>query len=315
MGKILTIGEAMGLFVAKEEGSLETINEYTRYTAGAEMNVAIGTSRLGLETCYVTQFGEDPIGRYIKSRIENENIDSRYITFTDKYMTGLQFKEKVSQGDPEVVSFRKNSAASKMTKENICNISFKDFNYIHLSGIFLALSEETEKVSHYFAEQGRKNNVLITFDPNLRPKLWESKEKMIETINRLAVKADIILPGISEGKILTGYDDEEKIADYYLDKGLKVVIVKLGEKGAYVKENGLDGKYIDGYTVSNIVDTVGAGDGFAVGVITALAEGLSIEEAARRGNAIGAIQLMSASDNEGLPNKDQLEEYMCIKTN
>ena len=313
MSKILTIGEAMGLFVANETGSLENINNYVRYTAGAEMNVAIGTSRLGLETCYVTQFGNDPIGRYIKKTIEGENIDSQYIKFTEDYMTGMQFKEKVLEGDPEVVSFRKNSAATKMTKENVKDINFEDFTHIHLSGIFLALSENTEMVSHYFAEEGRKNNALVTFDPNLRPKLWKSEEVMVETINKLAAKADIVLPGISEGKILTGHSHEDDIADFYLNAGAKAVVIKLGEAGAFIKEKGLEGKYVEGYKVEEIVDTVGAGDGFAVGVITALAEGLTLEQAAKRGNAVGAIQLMSPSDNEGLPTKTQLEDYMCIK--
>ena len=313
MGKILTVGEAMGLFVANEEGNLENVNEYTRYTAGAEMNVAIGTARLGLETCYVTQFGCDPIGRYIKSTIENENINSQYITFTEDYMTGMQFKEKVSEGDPQVVSFRKNSAATKITQENVKDINFEEFSHIHLSGIFLALSENTEKVSHYFAEEGKKNGALVTFDPNLRPKLWKSEEVMIETINKLAAKADIVLPGISEGKILTGYSKEEEIAEFYLNLGAKAVVVKLGEAGAYIKGKEQEGAYVEGYRVEEIIDTVGAGDGFAVGVITALAEGLTLEEAAKRGNAVGAIQLMSPSDNEGLPTKEQLEDFMCVK--
>ncbi len=81
------------------------------------------------------------------------------------------------------------------------------------------------------------------------------------------------------------------------------MIVKLGGDGAYYSADSSDGGYAPGVSVERIVDTVGAGDGFAVGVISALIEGLSLSEAARRGNAIGAIQISHKSDNEGLPTR------------
>lgn len=310
MGKILTIGEAMGLLVADTVGNLEEVSNYTRYTAGAEMNVAIGTSRLGFETCYVTQFGNDPIARYIKSELEKENINTEHIRFNDKYTTGLMFKERVLEGDPLVSSFRKNSAATKIKKEDVSNIDFSQFKHLHLSGVFLGLSEDSKEISHYFADEARKANAKITFDPNLRPGLWQSEEIMVKTINEIAFKADIVLPGIGEGKILTGFDKAEDIAKFYLDNGVKAVIIKLGADGAYVQGKDQEGIYVKGFKVEEIVDTVGAGDGFAVGVITAISEKKSLEEAAKRGNAIGAIQLMSPSDNEGLPTREKLENFM-----
>jgi 2-dehydro-3-deoxygluconokinase len=310
MKSIITIGEAMGLFVANDVGVLEEVNNYTRYTAGAEMNVAIGLARLGFDTYYATQLGNDPIGRYIKNSIEKENIKSDYIYYNDNYVTGIQFKQKVLSGDPFVASYRKGSAATKFNKELVKDLDFTKFSNIHLSGIFLALSPETREVSHYFADKAKENNIITTFDPNLRPKLWGSEKEMIETINSLAEKCNIILPGISEGRILTGYKTAEDIAEFYLSRNSKVVIVKLGEKGAFLKEAGKTGKYIKGFKVERVVDTVGAGDGFSVGVISAIAEGLSMEEAAIRGNAIGAIQLMTQGDNDGLPDRKILIEYL-----
>ncbi|PWG68232.1 2-dehydro-3-deoxygluconokinase, partial [Enterobacter mori] len=105
-----------------------------------------------------------------------------------------------------------------------------------------------------------------TFDPNLRPQLWDSEKQMCETINDLAKHADIILPGINEGKVLIGSDDPEVIADFYLNQSDKTstVIVKLGKDGAYLKEKGTkSGKKIAGQKVEQVIDTVGAGDGFA----------------------------------------------------
>lgn len=310
MKSVITIGEAMGLFVANEVGPLEEIDNYTRYTAGAEMNVAIGLSRLGFDVHYATQFGEDPVGRYVKNSMDKLNIGTDYIYFTPEYTTGLMIKEKVLTGDPKVASFRKNSAASKFSKDLLKDVDFSKFDHVHLAGIFLALSETTKEVSHYFVDMAKQHNTTITFDPNLRPGLWKSTEDMVQGINEIAVKCDTVLPGVEEGKILTGSDVPEEIANYYLEKGVKTVIVKLGPDGAYVKQQNQEGITVPGFKVEEVVDTVGAGDGFAVGVISALLEGLTVAEAAKRGNAIGALQVMSPGDNDGLPTREQLATYM-----
>jgi 2-dehydro-3-deoxygluconokinase len=121
--------------------------------------------------------------------------------------------------------------------------------------------------------------------------------------------ADIFLPGINEAKTILGISEPEKIAEHYLSRGTKTVIIKLGADGAYYaneKESG----YVPGFDVDTIVDTVGAGDGFAVGVLTALREDLPLAEAVRRGCAIGSIQLLSKGDNDGLPTTEELKKFM-----
>ena len=87
------------------------------------------------------------------------------------------------------------------------------------------------------------------------------------------------------------------------------MITKVGSEGAYVT-TATEEYLVPGFKVDKVVDTVGAGDGFAAGVITALMEGQTLKEAVRRGNAVGAIQVMSRGDNEGLPYPDQLKTFM-----
>ena len=151
--------------------------------------------------------------------------------------------------------------------------------------------------------------MLLTFDPNLRPQLWKTKEDMISFINELAYKTDIFMPGINEARILCNSDVPEEIADHYLSRGTKNIIIKLGDKGSYYASKD-DSFYVPGFKVEEIIDTVGAGDGFAVGVLSSLREGLDYKDALLRGNAIGAIQLTSIGDNEGLPTREVLKTFM-----
>ena len=155
------------------------------------------------------------------------------------------------------------------------------------------------------AAQARQAGRGISFDPNLRPRLWPSQQVMIETMNQLAAMADLVLPGLAEGQLLTGRHDADGIADFYLERGSRQVVVKLGAEGAYFADQHNRGM-VPGFQVPQVVDTVGAGDGFAVGVISALLEGASLQDAALRANAIGARVVQFPGDCDGLPDQAQL---------
>jgi 2-dehydro-3-deoxygluconokinase len=313
MSKVLTMGEPMVMFVAQEKGPLKKVKDYRKYIAGAEINVAVGLARLGFDVEYVTQLGQDPFGEYIYDFLKEEEIQTSYIQYNESFPTGFQIKNKEDIGDPEVVYFRKGSAASKLSFDLLHEIDFTDVDVFHVTGIMMALNEELFELTCALIDKAKEQQTLVTFDPNLRPVLWPSQKKMVESINMVAKKVDVILPGIKEGEILTNTTKKEEIADFYLELGVDKVIIKNGESGAYAKIRE-DGKLkeieIPAFVVKKVVDTVGAGDGFAVGVISGLIEGLVEEDILERANAIGAIQVSHISDNENLPTKDELEQYI-----
>ncbi len=308
--KILLIGEPMALLIAETTGSLEKVEHYRRSLAGAEVNVAIGVTRLGHTAEYLTRLGEDPFGHFIENELKKNNICTDLITYDSIYKTGIQLKSKVTDGsDPITAYYRKGSAASHITSEEIDKIDFSEIGLLHVTGIPPALSDTAREATFHLLELAKKNHVFISFDPNLRPSLWESKDTMIQVINQIASYADLILPGLAECKILIGTENLNEIAEFYHKIGVQTVIIKVGSKGAWIhtlEEEGL----VPGYQVDHVVDTVGAGDGFAVGVITGILEKLSMHESVQRGNAIGAIQVMNVSDNEGLPTKEELNKFM-----
>ncbi len=109
---VITIGEAMAMFVASETGDLAAAERFVKRVAGAELNVATGLARLGLKVGWVSRVGNDSFGRYVLQQLEKEQIDSRGVTTDERYATGFQLKSKVEDGtDPIVEYFRKGSAA------------------------------------------------------------------------------------------------------------------------------------------------------------------------------------------------------------
>lgn len=307
--KILLAGEPLALFIAKNEGALEDVSEFSFAIAGAEFNVAVGLRRLGHSVGYFTKLGEDPFGKRIQKLMEQNGISTELVSWSKQSRTGLMLKSKADAGDPDIFYFRKNSAASTLSPDDIDRLDLKDYGWLHLTGIFPALSDSTKEAAFRLIERARENNMTVSLDPNLRPQLWNSEAEMAETINALAAKSDMIFPGAAEGRILVGSDDPEQIASFYQKLGVKTVIIKTGKAGAFAA-NGTERFQVRGCPVKKVVDTVGAGDGFAAGIISALNEGLTLKEAVRRGNAVGAIQITSRGDNEGLPTPEQLEEFL-----
>ncbi|MBV7390833.1 MULTISPECIES: sugar kinase [Enterococcus] len=314
MSEFLTIGEPIALFGSTEvDKSLKDASNFQKYLAGAEVNVTVGVSRLGHSTQYITRLGKDPFGDFIVDQLAENNIGTDYIDETDEYWTAFQLKDRVSDGDPSIFYFRKGSAAAHFDKAVLDTIDFSDVKMAHLSGIFPAISEEALDAFRHLITLLEKNHVRTTFDPNLRPQLWSSQEHMVETINDLASHAEIVLPGINEGEILVGSRDPETIADFYLANGeaTQTVIVKLGTDGAYIKQKDGTSFTVPGFKVDHVVDTVGAGDGFAAGLITALIEGESLKDAVIRANAVGAMAVQAPGDNDGYPTPEELADFLA----
>ncbi|MGV2291576.1 sugar kinase [Trinickia sp. YCB016] len=303
---VLTYGEAMAMFVANETGPLAGVGQFTKRIAGADLNVAIGLSRLGFKVGWMSRVGRDSFGQYVLDTLAKEGIDAGRVTVDARYPTGFQLKSKHDDGsDPAVEYFRKGSAASHLSLDDYAADYALGARHLHLTGVAPAISASSCELAFHLAREMRAAGKTISFDPNLRPTLWPSREAMTASLNALAALADWVLPGIGEGRTLTGYDKPEDIARFYLDAGARGVIVKLGADGAYFRTGDHDG-VIPAQPVAKVVDTVGAGDGFAVGVVSALLEGLTLPAAVARGNRIGALAIQVIGDSEGLPTRTEL---------
>lgn len=312
--KIVLMGEPMGLFMANETGALSEVDSFSVSIAGAEYNVAVGLARLGHTPAYCTRLGFDPLGERILRGMRQNHIATDLVMQTETAVTGFMMKSSTDQGDPDIAYYRKGSAASQITTHDIDALDLYGCERLHVTGIFPAVSASALAATKRLISRAKALELPVSFDPNLRPQLWESEKKMVATLNSLAEGVETVLPGLGEGEILTGRNTPEGVAEFYHDLGVKNVVVKLGKEGAYFSEKGGQSGFSPAFPVRKKVDTVGAGDGFAAGVISALAEGEILEEAAFRGNVIGAVQITHRSDNEGLPTREELSKIILAGT-
>jgi len=306
---VALFGEAMLLLVADRPGPLEDAQSFHKRTAGAETNVAIGLSRLGLKVGWASRLGTDSMGRALLAAMRAEGIDCSHVITDPTQRTGFQFKGRVTDGsDPPIEYHRKGSAASHMGPADVDEAWLRSARHLHATGVFAAISDTSLQAALKSMDVMRAAGRTISFDTNLRPTLWSSTETMRHWVNELASRADWVLPGIEEGLLLTGHSNPEDVARFYRERGAKLVVVKLGAEGAYYDSDVAGTGRVDGFPVKEVIDTVGAGDGFAAGVVSALLEGRSVPDAVRRGAWIGARAVQVLGDTEGLPTRAQLEE-------
>ncbi|KRM74870.1 sugar kinase [Secundilactobacillus collinoides] len=312
MPEFLTFGEPLAVYSSEEmDKPLEEVTKFRRFSAGAELNVAIGVARMGFNSSYVSSIGKDFTGNFIKHELATNHVDTSYLFQKEHSYTGFYFKTRVSHGDPQIAYFRAGSSVNQITESDIDSIDLTGLKVLHITGISLALSENAYRAALSLISKAHHMGAIVTFDPNIRKQLWQSEKTMIATINEVASLADVVFPGLKEGQKLTGYSNPQSIANYYLAGSYtKLVILKNGTIGAVAFDDKQRTVSVPALQVDKVVDTVGAGDGFATGIISGLLDHLSLEDCLRRATTIGALAVQSEGDNTGYPDRNNLLSLM-----
>lgn len=306
--EVITFGETMMLFCPDRTLPLEYVHGFYNQVAGAETNVAIGLQRLGHSAGWFSKLGNDPFGRAVHQFVRGHGVDTSRVQYTDEAPTGIFFKEQLSGEKIQVYYYRRNSAASLMQAEELDEAYLGQARILHVTGITPGLSEHCRKLTFRALESARRQGVAIVFDPNIRWKLWDKKEAG-KVLSDIAALADYVLPGVDEGRFLTGKTTPEEIAGTLLERGAKAAIIKLGAEGAYYRSGETSG-YAAGFPVKAVIDPMGAGDGFAAGFISGILQGQTLGQAVLRGNAVGSVVVGVQGDIQGLPTREQLDSLL-----
>jgi len=303
---VVTIGETMVLFEPQENGLMQYTDSFKKRIGGAESNVAIGLSKLGHTVTWISRLGNDPFGRYVHSFILGEGVQVK-AEFDSKAPTGIFFKQNGGFNQTTIQYYRENSAASFLSPEDIREEDISEARFLHVTGITPALSESCYKAIISAITIARKNNVKVVFDPNIRTKLWDS-DTYIPVLTSILKMSDIFMPGEDELQQLFPEKSQEDIINEIFDYGIELIVVKKGAAGAAYHTK-TQSEEVSGYPNENVIDPVGAGDGFAAGFLSGLLEGLSLEKAVDRANLIGSLVTMVKGDCEGLPTRDELLNF------
>jgi 2-dehydro-3-deoxygluconokinase len=309
MPDVVTFGETMALFAPRETGPLRYVADYRLKMGGTESNVAIALARLGIEVGWFSRVGDDELGRFIVHNVRGEGVDTSRVIVDPGAPTGLYLKEISAVGETTVYYYRSGSAASRMRPADLDSEYLTSARWLHVTGITPALSEDCRNTVEHAIELARAAGLEVSFDPNMRLKLW-TVEQARETMFPLIRRSTILLGGMEELSLLLQVDTPEAAADWALEQGLSIAVIKLGADGALVATP-TERRTIPPFTIPRVVDTVGAGDGFDAGFMAGRLLGRDPWQSAELGNVVGAHALMVEGDYEGYPTMAEAEAFVA----
>lgn len=308
---VVTIGDAMITFDPSTKGPLRFVNSFERKVGGAELNVMLGCARLGLKTGWISRLGKDEFGRHILNIMRGEDVDVSEVRLMEGYATSLNFKEIQETGEGRTFYYRLPSPTETLSATNLPFDYIKSAKVLHLTGVFPAILEKNREITLTALQHASENGVTISFDPNIRLKLW-SEEDARQTLLAYLPYVNHLLVSKEELELIFNTTIEKDILLQLEQFNIEVVVMKDGANGSFALVNG---KWLHspGYTVKKVVDTVGAGDGFDAGYLYGLLNGWELEERLSFANAIGAMVVQVSGDNEGLPYLEDVESFLGLR--
>jgi 2-dehydro-3-deoxygluconokinase len=298
---ILCLGEPMLEFNQQPDGN------YLPGHGGDTSNAACAAARQGASVGYVTLLGKDAFGDSFMELWRDEGVDTSTVRQISGAPTGIYF---VTHG-PEGHAFsyyRSNSAASTMRPEDLPVEALKATKILHVSGISQAISASAADTVFEAIDIVKAAGGMVSYDTNLRLKLWPLARARA-VIHEAMTRCDIALPGLDDAVHLTGTDDPDRIVDFYLGLGAKMVALTLGPKGTLVGTQ-TDRRMIGGRKVKP-VDATGAGDTYDGSFLSRIAAGDDPFEAARYANAAAALSTQGFGAVAPMPRKPDVEAFLA----
>lgn len=302
MPDVITLGEGLAVLEPPGQTFLDDTKTLVKRLGGAECNFSIGISRLGLRAGWIGRIGDDPFGRFIVRRLEKESVDVSCVKYDEAYPTGMYVKEKLSSGAARMFYYRESSAGSRLSPQDIQERYFRRAQWLHITGITPLLSESCYQTVRKAVAFAKKHKLVISYDPNVRMKLVKENRNAKKVLREFVRECDYFLPGEEELAFLYGGADYKKQARKIISEGVRCVVVKQGDKGAWYAVTEDEG-FVKANKVKRVADVIGAGDAFAAGFAGGILLGGSLRGAVRLAHFCASKVVRVQGDYEGFPKR------------
>lgn len=310
--QIIGMGEVLIDFIGVEHASFDEATTFKKCFGGSPMNTIIGVARLGVEAGAIAAVGDDSFGRFILEEFKKNKVDISHIKIKKRVRTTLAFIVNDPVRGWICIFYR--SPWLKHTSDSLLSPKEIDYDYIskskilHVSGF--ALSQNPGRQALFKAVRfAKKAGVDVSFDPTLRLDVWRSKNILRKTYSQMLRLADIATFSIEEAEFVFGTSNPREVAEKALKYGVRIVGVKLGSQGSFLKVRGGPEISAPAFKV-NVVDATGAGDGWNAGLLVGLCKDLEVEQCIKVANAVGALVVTKPGAITALPYRDDLNKFL-----
>ena len=319
---LITAGRvSMDLFARDIGADFIDISAFETGVGGSPVNIAIGASRLGLSALAFTAVGDDEVGRFVKHYLRGEGVDARHVISKPGKRTGMAVVGVQPPDRFPLQFYREDAADIHLSIDDALRLPLNQARALQLSGTALSRGSARD-VTVYLAERARRLGLASFIDLDLRPDQWTHALAFGLNLRRVLPLCDVIIGTEEEFEAALSPEPESvmaggQVADHqrlqrqmrqFCAESAATLIVKRGERGVTVmrRETELD---VPGFPVE-VVNTVGAGDGFASGLIAGWSKGWDWRRTARFANACGALVVTRNGCARALPYWDEATQFI-----
>jgi sugar/nucleoside kinase (ribokinase family) len=307
---ILTFGEALAEIM--RPGVNQPLDQpgafIGPYPSGAPFIFTVQVARLGARASAIGAVGDDAFGRCIIEQLQVDGVDLRGVHTLKTYSTGVAFVAYSSDGSRDFVFHLRHAAAGQITPDMLDERLLNGLRLLHLTGSTLSIHDDALATGLRALQMAQAAGAKISFDPNLRPQLMPVDRARV-ALQPFVEAADIILPTAEEACLFTGQAIVGEAAAALLEgKPDRIVVVSQGKVGCTVYTQ-QQAQHIPGFAVEE-VDPTGAGDCFDAGFLVRWLAGDSLTQAARFGNACGALAVTAQGPMAGAKTLAEVEAFI-----
>ena len=298
---IICIGE--GLVELSSDTSLSYATCLNKYYGGDAICTAGAAVRLGSKVGFVSRVGNDFFKDFLIESWQMENIDTSHIKLVDGF-NALYFITRPKDKCKEFAYYRRKSAATNLSIDDICEDYIESASIIYSTGITQSLSISAKEAVKEAFKLAKENGALVAYDPNFTP-LLHTHDESRETFEEVIDYVDILFLNLKhDANELWELNSPEKIIKYLADKGVSIVVIKQGKDGYTIGYNG-EISHIPSFT-EEVVDTTNCGDAFNGAFLHGISSGLTPFESARLGALVVEEQVKGIGAIKSIPYKDEV---------
>ena len=267
---------------------------------GDALNESVVLSRMGKKVQLISKIGADEAGRSIRKHLEKEKVSTKHVIVEQGLNTSVNIALVDADGGRKFLT-DPHSSQRKLGLEDVLPMLDETAPIVSFASIFISPCFSIEKTEQVFSRIKAAGKTLVS--DVTRPKNGET----FDDLKFLFPYMDFFVPNDEEIFLLTGEKDPYKNVQMLVDAGVKTAVVKIGKDGCLIGTR--DGiLHVPAVAGVRCVDTTGAGDSFAAGLIAGLAEGRSIVDCARLGCAAASCSIEQVGATDGVRSLEQVME-------
>lgn len=306
--ELITIGRvSVDLYPLQDSVHLEDVTTFGKYLGGSATNVAVAAARHGVRAAVITRTGDDPFGRYVHLQLRRLGVDDRFVSPVPGLQTPIAFCEIFPPDHFPLWFYRAPVAPDLMIDPQDLDLpAIREARIYWSTGS--GLSREPSRTAHHAAWDARGRRALTVLDLDYRPSFWSSREDAAGEVGRALEKVTVAIGNGEECEVAVGEADPGRAADALLERGVELAIVKQGPRGVLGKTRD-ETVEVPTHEVQ-VVNGLGAGDGFGGAVCYGLLQGWPLERVLRFANVAGAIVAGRRECSTAMPTTAEVESIL-----